>query len=275
MKYTQIPVDTFQKLQRNAGILCTGFNPATGAITGILGATTGGVQFTAAPSYTDFGDDIDNCPKNMKELKNLDSIDVSLSGTLLTIDATGAKRLIGAADIDAQDETHIIPRRDLLASDYNDIWWVGDYSDENTGDSAGFFAIHVKNALNTGGLSVKSADKAKGQFAFTFTGHVSMNAQDEVPYEVYIQSGSGASTPSVYLNKHATSIAKDATETLVATVNNSTSTVTWSSGNDEVATVTSGGVVEGVAAGNTIITASITEGGVTYNDTCTVVVTAG
>ena len=274
MKFTKIPVDTFQKLQRNAGILCTGFSPATGAITGILGATTGGVQFTAAPSYTDFGDDIDNCPKNMLELKNLDSIDVTLSGTLLTIDAAGVKRLIGAADIDSQNDTHIIPRRDLLKTDYNDIWWVGDYSDENTGDSAGFFAIHVMNALNTGGLSVKSADKAKGQFAFTFTGHVSMDAQDVVPYEVYIQSGSGSVTPSIFLNKHSVGIAEEATETLTVSVVPSDAEVTWTSGSDSVATVDDG-VVTGVAAGDTIITASITVDDVEYTDTCTVIVTAG
>lgn len=49
-------------------------------------------------------------------------------------------------------------------------------------------------------------------------------------------------------------------------------TVTWSSGSDSVATV-SNGTVTGVAAGNTIITASITKDGVTSTDTCTIVVT--
>ena len=65
MRFTKIPSDAFQKLQINAGILTTDFTPATGTIgeAGQIGATTGGVNFTATPSFSDFGGDIDNCPK--------------------------------------------------------------------------------------------------------------------------------------------------------------------------------------------------------------------
>ena len=68
MKFTKIPSDAFQKLQINAGILTTDFTPSTGAIgeAGQIGATTGGVNFTATPTYSDFGEDIDNCPKNVQ-----------------------------------------------------------------------------------------------------------------------------------------------------------------------------------------------------------------
>lgn len=68
MKFTKIPSDAFQKLQINAGILTTDFAPATGTIgeAGQIGATTGGVNFTATPTYSDFGEDIDNCPKNVQ-----------------------------------------------------------------------------------------------------------------------------------------------------------------------------------------------------------------
>ena len=189
MKYTQIPVDTFEKIQLNAGILVKGFTPSTGEATGLVGATTGGMQFNAAPSFTDFGDDIDNCPKNMMELKNLDSWDVSMSGTFVTIDADTAKMLIAACDTDSRDATKLVPRRELKTSDFQDIWWIGDYSNVNTGANAGYCAIHLLNALNTGGFQIKSADKGKGNFAFTFTGHVSMSAQDVVPFEVYVKEG--------------------------------------------------------------------------------------
>ena len=73
MKFTQIPADTFENLQMNAGILLDEFTPSTGVIGNIIGATTGGINFTATPTYSDYGEDIDNCPKNMKELKKLDS----------------------------------------------------------------------------------------------------------------------------------------------------------------------------------------------------------
>lgn len=272
MKFTQIPNDTFQKLQMNAGILVSDFNPATGTITGsLLGATTGGISFADNITYTDLGEDIDNCPKNMMELKILDSHEVTMGGTFLTVSAAVAKDLIGAADIDGDDTTHVVPRNDITVEDFKTLWWIGDYSNVNTGTNAGFIAIKLFNALNTGGFQITSSDKAKGQFAFTFTGHYSMSAQDTVPYEVYISAGSAETQPSIYLNTHSAIVTDGNTLTLVAAVVPTGTTVTWSTGDGEVATVADG-VVTGESAGNTIITAAITVDGVTYTDTCTVVV---
>ena len=191
MKFTKIPSDAFQKLQINAGILTTDFTPATGTIgeAGQIGATTGGVNFTATPTYSDFGEDIDNCPKNMKELKKLDSWEVKMTGTFVNADTAIAKRLCGAADIGTPDTTKVTPRNDLKDADFADIWLVGDYSDKNGETNGGFIAIKLLNALSTGGFQLQTADKAKGQFAFEFTGHYSMSAQDTVPFEIYIKSG--------------------------------------------------------------------------------------
>ena len=191
MKFTKIPSDTFQKLQINAGILTTDFTPATGTIgeAGQIGATTGGVNFTATPTYSDFGEDIDNCPKNMKELKKLDSWEAKMSGTFVNADTAIAKRLCGAADIGTPDTTKITPRNDLKDADFADIWLVGDYSDKNGETNGGFIAIKLINALSTGGFQLQTADKSKGQFAFEFTGHYSMSAQDTVPFEIYIKAG--------------------------------------------------------------------------------------
>ena len=71
LKFNKIPETTFQQLQLNAGILLSSFNPSTATVdnNAIIGATTGGVEFSATPEYSDFGEDIDNAPKNMKELK--------------------------------------------------------------------------------------------------------------------------------------------------------------------------------------------------------------
>ena len=194
MKFTKIPSDTFQKLQINAGILTTDFTPATGTIgeAGQIGATTGGVNFTATPTFSDFGEDIDNCPKNMKELKKLDSWEAKMTGTFVNADTAIAKRLCGAADIGTADTTKVTPRNDLKDADFDDIWLVGDYSDKNGETNGGFIAIKLLNALSTGGFQLKTADKAKGQFAFEFTGHYSMSAQDTVPFEIYIKAGTEA-----------------------------------------------------------------------------------
>ena len=191
MKFTKIPSDAFQKLQINAGILTTDFTPSTGAIgaAGQIGATTGGVSFAATPTYSDYGEDIDNCPKNMKELKKLESWEATISGTFVNADTAIAKMLVGAADIGTSDTTKITPRNDVLDSDFETIWLVGDYSDKNGETNGGFIAIKLINALSTGGFQIQTADKAKGQFAFTFTGHYSMDAQDTPPFEIYIKAG--------------------------------------------------------------------------------------
>ena len=192
MKYTKIPETTFKNLQLNAGVLLSAFNPesATVAAESIIGATTGGVNFTATPTFSDFGEDIDNCPKNMMELKKLDSWDINMSGTYVTVDVNNVKALVGAADVSGNK---ITPRNDLKLTDFTDVWWVGDYSDQNGETNGGFVAIHMMNALSTGGFAIQSSDNGKGNFAFTYTAHYSMSAQDTVPFEVYVKAGTAES----------------------------------------------------------------------------------
>ena len=191
MKYTQIPASTFKELQLNAGILTSNFAPTTGTVesNAMLGATSGGISFTATPTYADWGDGIDNCPKNMMELKKLESWEVKMSGTFLTVNTAQAKSLMAAADIGSSDTTKITPRNDVAIKDFDDIWWIGDYSDKNGATNGGYIAIHMMNALSTGGFQLQSGDKAKGQFAFEYTAHYSMDAPDTVPYEIYIKAG--------------------------------------------------------------------------------------
>ena len=192
MKYTKIPETTFQNIQLNAGVLLSAFDPGTAEVANesIIGATTGGVNFTATPTFSDYGEDIDNCPKNMKELKKLDAWEISMSGTYVTVDANAVKSLVGAADVSGNK---ITPRNDVLLSDFTDIWWVGDYSDKNGETNGGFVAIHMMNALSTGGFAIQSSDNGKGNFAFTYTAHYSMSAQDTVPFEVYVKAGTAES----------------------------------------------------------------------------------
>ena len=192
MKYTKIPETTFKNLQLNAGVLLSTFNPTSATVSdeSIIGATTGGVNFTATPTFSDYGEDIDNCPKNMKELKKLDSWEISLSGTYVTVDANAVKALVGAADVSGNK---ITPRNDLKLTDFTDVWWVGDYSDQNGETNGGFVAIHMMNALSTGGFAIQSNDNGKGNFAFTYTAHYSMSAQDTVPFEVYVKAGTAES----------------------------------------------------------------------------------
>lgn len=195
MKYTKIPTDTFKNLQLNAGVLLKSFDVETQTLSAdsIVGATSGGVSFTAVPSSIDFGEDIDNCPKGTKEMMHLDSWEAKMSGTFASVSKSLAKTLVGAADMSG---SKITPRNDFSAADFSDIWWVGDYSEINedgtSAGKAGFIAIHLLNALSTGGFSIQSSDKGKGQFEFEFTGHYSMEDQDKVPFELYVQEGTAA-----------------------------------------------------------------------------------
>lgn len=200
MKFTQLPTNTFSKIQLNAGILLSSFDPSQPTVTAanIIGATTGGINFSDAIEYQDFGDDIDNCPKNTKELKKVVGRTVTMSGTFVTADTSVAKKLIAHADIASNKVT---PRDIVNGADFSDIWWVGDYSDVNedsgtgqTATTAGFMAIKLINALNTGGFQVQTTDRGKGNFAFSFTGHYSTSNIAIVPYEVYVTAGTAPST---------------------------------------------------------------------------------
>ena len=194
MKFTQLPDTVFKNMQLNAGVLLRDFDPATATLTNasILGATSGGVKFTATPSYTDFGEDIDNCPANMKELKRVESVEVKVSGTLVSVTGQVAADLVGPADLNA-DTGKVTPRTDIKAEDFKDLWWVGDYSEVNedgaTSGKAGFVAIHMLNTLSTGGFSITTDNKAKGKFDFEFTAHSSMDDPQRVPYELYVKAG--------------------------------------------------------------------------------------
>lgn len=187
LKFAQIPENVFKELQLGAGVLLNSFEPNTGAMTmdAIKGATTGGIKFAATPTFIDFGEDIDNCPKNTKELKEIDAWDIKMSGNFVSVNAKNIQSMMAAAD----SAGNKITPRDLKPEDFEDLWWVGDYSDKNGGENGGFVAIHMKNALSTGGFQIQTADKGKGQFAFEYTAFYSINNIDEVPFEVYIQAG--------------------------------------------------------------------------------------
>lgn len=180
---TQLPSDIFETIQRNAGVLVREFDVEGWAVNAenIVGATTGGLKFSDVPSYMDFGDDIDNCPKNMMELKQIESREVKVSGTYVAVRADEIKNLAGAADI---TEGTITPRDELKLDDFKTLWFVCDYGKD------GAIALELSNTLNTAGLSLQTTDKGKGQFAFDYTAHYSMTNPSEVPYKIHIKSAS-------------------------------------------------------------------------------------
>ena len=180
--YTKIPTDTFETLQMNAGIIVDSFVPSTGVIGNQLGATSGGLNIVHSHEFQDLGEDIDNCPKNTKELKMIGDTTTVISGTMLTMTKAVAKKL-AIADADGTDTMKMVPRNVLEDTDFDDIWFVGDYG------ANGSIALHLINALSTAGFAIQTTDKGKGQFAFEFTAHYSIDEPDTVPFEIYIDEG--------------------------------------------------------------------------------------
>ena len=180
-KFTVIPQNTFNALQMDAGVLLKRFNPSNPAAPAdedIICATTGGINPSCVPTFSDLGEDVDNCPNGMKELAHLDSWECKLSTTSLGTSPELIKLALGCADINSETSA-IIPRADLKQTDFSDIWWVGDRAD------GGLVAVQIKNALSTGGFSLQTTKNGKGQISIELTGHVSINAQSEVPMIFY------------------------------------------------------------------------------------------
>lgn len=119
MGYTVIPQDTFNELQVDAGVLLKTFdpeNPATPADADIVCATTGGVNIVCQPSFEDWGEDVDNCPNNTKELKRLTGWDCRFSTTALAVSADMIRLALGAADYTeatyaASEDTSVDPTK--------------------------------------------------------------------------------------------------------------------------------------------------------------------
>lgn len=179
MKFYKIPENTFPSLLTEAGILLKKFDPETGAAPAdedIVCATTGGVNPSCVPTYKDYGEDVDNCPVNMMELKQLTGWECKIATNALNASPETIRMALGAADISGSKVT---PRMQLKLKDFSDLWWVCDKA------GGGFLAIRLMNALSTGGFSLQTSKAGKGQVSLGITGHVSIKAQDVVPMEFY------------------------------------------------------------------------------------------
>ena len=188
--FTRIPKNTFDQLQVDAGIVLNKFDP-TGTTqvqdADIICPTTGGINVSCVPTYSDQGEDVDNCPNNMKELKKLDGWDCKLGFTSLGTSLESIKLSLGAAD---SAEGKVTPRRDLEQEDFKDIWWVGDKM------GGGMLAVCLKNALSTGGFNLQTTKNGKGQISIELTGHVSIDDQDTMPMEFYSSDAAPAKAPA-------------------------------------------------------------------------------
>ena len=188
MRFSKVPANLMQAMQINSGILVDSFVPSTMTAGRQLGATGGGIDWNPNPTFKDFGEGIDNMPPNTWQMKRVVSYEPHLTGMFKSFTADDVRNLQPGSVITANN---IVPGNELTVDDFNDVWFLGDYGDKHTGNTAGFVAIHLKNAMNVLGFRIKTNDKDKADSAFDFQGHYDLTDIDDVPFEFYVQQGSG------------------------------------------------------------------------------------
>lgn len=191
-----------------------------------------------------------------------DSIDATLNFTFIEFAPKNiALGLTAVNQTDSAPMHTIIPRTRIAEGDYiKDLVLATDLN------NGGVMLIHFKNALNTANFTISYTDKGEATYPLELHPYQdNLDDYDTAPYEIVIYD-----PDSVTLNKSTETVAKNSTVALTATTLPDSLTVTWSSSNTAVATV-SNGTVSGVAAGTAVITATIPSGA---SAKCTVTVTA-
>lgn len=185
-RFYEIRQDTFDGLVTESGLLLKHLDleAVAAGLAGftnedIICATTGGISINDATEWQDLGEDVDNCPVNMKEFKVMTSRSASISTSALSMTPETLKMALGAADID-QTGKMIVPRTSLdYDNDFQTVYWVSDKA------NGGAVIAKLTNALSTGGMTMQTGKATKGTLAIELTGHISINAQDVAPLTFY------------------------------------------------------------------------------------------
>ena len=185
-RYYEVKKDTFEGLVTESGLLLKNLDlvaveagEAGFTDEDIICATTGGISINDTTEWQDLGEDVDNCPVDMKEFKIMTSRSASISTSALSMTPESLRLALGAADI-SEDGKMVVPRTSLdQDKDFQTIYWVSDKA------NGGAVVAVLTNALSTGGMTVQTGKATKATMALTLTGHISINAQDVAPLTFY------------------------------------------------------------------------------------------
>ena len=170
--------DAFKNLQLNAGIflvdfdyssitdstaLKTAIKTAIATPSNILGVTRGGGSFTVTRETRT--PEVDGMRYPFKGSDFVDSADAYLSGTMLEVNATNWKRLLGTGDVATSGKKTTLTMHTAVDpdTDYIDkLCWVGDILDGRC------VLIELDNAFNTSDFNFTFTDKGEGTMTFEF-----------------------------------------------------------------------------------------------------------
>lgn len=173
---TGVNSNTAQNLQLGAGVvLKEKYVAGTDFKDYILSATNGGATFSAVQNY--WTPSVDGISENTKGMRQGGYWTVTLTFTAVEASADVLKKALGCVDVDS--ETGVITgRHTIKPEDYENFYFV---AEKSNGD---VIQITIKNALNTSGLNLTTANNGNGGIAFTITGHYDLDDLDTPPFEI-------------------------------------------------------------------------------------------
>lgn len=195
-------------------------------------------------------------------------------------DLGGVPEMLDTTTMSDGARTYILGIQETEAMTFTANYTLADYTviknlEGVEQDFAVWMGATVTNDIATP-TGVDGKFEFKGYITVTKTGGGVNEVQNMTitiaPTTVIRQTAGTTETPSVSLDKHSLTLGVGESYTFNTVTVPAGKSVTYVSSATGKATVTNAGVVTGVAAGSTTITATISDGGVDYTDTCTVVV---
>lgn len=170
---------TFNNLQLNEGAFLKskymGTESKADLNAKVLSATRGGATLNITPVLRTRT--IDGVPANTAEARTIDSYTATAS--FVALEVTPELLKIAGAGADYTEAAKKLSfRHTLKTEDFGDLYWVGTISDGRS------IQISFKSALNTSGISLKTAEKNEGELSMTFEANYSVADLDTPPVEV-------------------------------------------------------------------------------------------
>lgn len=173
---TGLNSSTAQNIQLGAGAILKEKYVAGTKLTAdnVLSATNGGITMAIVPEY--FTPSIDgNFDNVMGTGKTVTRYTATLSFTAVEADAEVLAKALGCADITGNV---ITGRHTIKDTDYSDIYAIGEKGDGS------IIQFTLKNAMNTNGLTLTTANNGNGGIAFSISANYSVDDLDNPPFEI-------------------------------------------------------------------------------------------
>lgn len=188
---TGVTAGTPQHLQLDAGVFLKDYTIGEDILAeNILGATRGGGTLSVVPTIHHVA--ADGIPENYVGMDRIDEYVGQISTTMLEVTPESVVLALGGAASAANvkragseiEDVHITLNHTLSASNYHDVWWLGNLSDGR------LIAVKFSNAMSKSGLSLNITDKGEGTYGIALTAHYSgeLYKQGKAPVDIWFIS---------------------------------------------------------------------------------------